>query len=433
MTRLSWAVLRKALGSQNNGFQVLAGYIFGGNDQEQKISMTAPVATTMTGAQREMTFMMPSDFSLESLPKPLDDRVAFRSVPAYTAAVIRFSGRANGSMAEEKWLALQTYLEGTDWQIVGPPTLNQYNPPWTLGFLRRNEIIVPVTASDSQNKTQYLLYEDTAMTDSQKLKIAQDMLEAWENLEWESVYQLFGEDGVLSNMMTEPVIGADAIKARFAAFEQGLTRMDFEVLNMGLLGDDVVIERLDSFDYQGRTGLVPVVGVMTIAAGQVKEWREYYDRTWLLSAMGIIDAEPPHPIAPRVIAGDSDMTDQARLEVAQAMLDAYERLDWVAAADLIAEQGEIHYAEPDPMVGPQGMLAHTARLGNKLSAVKFTVRNIGVVNGTVMTERIDHIKFNGVQGAVPVFGAMVIENGKIQQWREYFDHHQMLSAMGFVK
>ncbi len=271
------------------------------------------------------------------------------------------------------------------------------------------------------------------MTNSQKLKIAQDMLEAWENLEWESVYQLFGEDGVLSNMMTEPVIGADAIKARFAAFEQGLTRMDFEVLNMGLLGDDVVIERLDSFDYQGRTGLVPVVGVMTIAAGQVKEWREYYDRAWLLSAMGIIDAEPPHPIAPRVIAGDSDMTDQARLEVAQAMLDAYERLDWVAAADLIAEQGEIHYAEPDPMVGPQGMLAHTARLGNKLSAVKFTVRNIGVVNGTVMTERIDHIKFNGVQGAVPVFGAMVIENGKIQQWREYFDHHQMLSAMGFVK
>ena len=74
------------------------------------------------------------------------------------------------------------------------------------------------------------------MTNSQKLKIAQDMLEAWENLEWESVYQLFGEDGVLSNMMTEPVIGADAIKARFAAFEQGLTRMDFEVLNMGLAG-----------------------------------------------------------------------------------------------------------------------------------------------------------------------------------------------------
>ncbi|MDA0954071.1 MAG: nuclear transport factor 2 family protein, partial [Proteobacteria bacterium] len=88
------------------------------------------------------------------------------------------------------------------------------------------------------------------MTNSQKLKIAQDMLEAWENLKWESVYQLFGEDGVLSNMMTEPVIGADAIKARFTAFEQGLTRMDFEVLNMGLLGDDVVIERLDSFDYQ---------------------------------------------------------------------------------------------------------------------------------------------------------------------------------------
>lgn len=419
--------------SQNNGFRVLAGYIFGGNDKDEKIAMTAPVATTMAGDQREMTFMMPNEYTLESLPKPLDGRVDFRSIPAYTAAVIRFSGRANGSIAEEKWLALKTVLEGTDWQIVGQPTLNQYNPPWTLGFLRRNEIIVPVTASDSQNKTQYLLYEDTAMTDSQKLKVAQDMLDAWNTLDWPRVYELFGEDGVLSNMMTEPVVGAKAIQERFATFEKGLSRMEFIVLNMGMLGEDVVIERLDSFDFEGRTGIVPVMGILTIEKGQVKEWREYYDRAWLLSEMGVIEGEPPHPLAPRDSVLASDMTDQARLAVAQAMLDAYERLDWPAAAALIAEEGQIHYAEPEPMVGPQGLLAHTARLGDKLSAVKFTVRNIGVVNGTVMTERIDHIEFNGVKGAVPVFGAMEIENGKIQQWREYFDHHQMLSAMGFVK
>ena len=247
------------------------------------------------------------------------------------------------------------------------------------------------------------------------------------------MYELFGEDGVLSNMMTEPVVGAKAIQERFATLEKGLSRMEFVVLNMGMLGEDVVIERLDSFDFEGRTGIVPVMGILTIEKGQVKEWREYYDRAWLLSEMGVIKGEPPHPLAPRDSVLASDMTDQARLAVAQAMLDAYERLDWPAAAALIAEEGQIHYAEPEPMVGPQGLLAHTARLGDKLSAVKFTVRNIGVVNGTVMTERIDHIEFNGVKGAVPVFGAMEIENGKIQQWREYFDHHQMLSAMGFVK
>lgn len=128
---------------ENDGFRVLAGYIFGGNAREQEIAMTAPVQQTMSGPA-EMAFMMPAEYAFDELPEPNDARVVFRQAPAYTAAVIRFSGWANAEKADANWQKLRGFLIKEGIEIVGEPTLNQYNPPWTLGFLRRNEIIVPV-------------------------------------------------------------------------------------------------------------------------------------------------------------------------------------------------------------------------------------------------------------------------------------------------
>jgi len=127
----------------NSGFRVLAGYIFGGNAEEQKIAMTAPVQQTMAG-EKEMAFMMPAEYALKDLPQPEDQRVSFREAPAYTAAVIQFSGWASAEKADENWQQLQRFLIAEGIDITGEPTLNQYNPPWTLPFMRRNEIIVPV-------------------------------------------------------------------------------------------------------------------------------------------------------------------------------------------------------------------------------------------------------------------------------------------------
>ena len=127
----------------NGGFRVLAGYIFGGNAEEQEIAMTAPVQQSMEG-DREMAFMMPAEYALEDLPKPEDQRVSFREAPAYTAAVIQFSGWASAEKADENWQRLRQFLIAEGIDITGEPTLNQYNPPWTLPFMRRNEIIVPV-------------------------------------------------------------------------------------------------------------------------------------------------------------------------------------------------------------------------------------------------------------------------------------------------
>jgi len=130
-------------GDENNGFSVLAGYIFGGNAEEQKIAMTAPVQQSMEG-EREMAFMMPAEYALEDLPTPEDQRVLFREAPAYTAAVIQFSGWASPEKADDNWQQLRRFLIAEGIDITGDPTLNQYNPPWTLPFMRRNEIIVPV-------------------------------------------------------------------------------------------------------------------------------------------------------------------------------------------------------------------------------------------------------------------------------------------------
>ena len=127
----------------DSGFRVLAGYIFGGNAEEQKIAMTAPVQQTMAG-EKKMAFMMPAEYALKDLPQPEDQRVSFREAPAYTAAVIQFSGWASAEKADENWQQLQRFLIAEGIDITGEPTLNQYNPPWTLPFMRRNEIIVPV-------------------------------------------------------------------------------------------------------------------------------------------------------------------------------------------------------------------------------------------------------------------------------------------------
>ena len=114
--------------------------------------MTAPVQQTMTGAA-EMAFMMPSEYALDDLPAPNDERVAFRQEPAYTAAVIRFSGWADAEKADEHWQKLRGFLIKEGIEIVGEPTLNQYNPPWTLPFLRRNEIIVPVRSEAAKKES----------------------------------------------------------------------------------------------------------------------------------------------------------------------------------------------------------------------------------------------------------------------------------------
>lgn len=148
-------------------FRILADYIFGKNEPAREIAMTAPVEMKAEGQEIAMTapvaidrgdtqdglrmrFFLPDGLTLESAPRPLDERVELVPLPAQTLAVLRFTdfwGQRDTSDAERTLLAS---LETSPWRPVGPVVAYFYDPPWTIPFLRRNEVAVPVVASDDR-------------------------------------------------------------------------------------------------------------------------------------------------------------------------------------------------------------------------------------------------------------------------------------------
>ena len=146
----------------NEGFRLLAGYIFGGNTRRQGIAMTSPVAQEPTSEKIAMTapvtqtqdagtwtvrFTMPSAYSLEALPTPNDPKVQLRRVPPARFAVLRFSGLARPADVQAKSEALLAATKAHRLRTIGNVSLAQYNPPWTPWFMRRNEVMVPVEAA----------------------------------------------------------------------------------------------------------------------------------------------------------------------------------------------------------------------------------------------------------------------------------------------
>lgn len=131
-------------------------------------------------------------------------------------------------------------------------------------------------------------------TDEAKIAVVMDMVDAWNAKDWSRVVDLFATDGVLHSMMVEPIVGRKAIGARISHIGEGIESITLNIKHVGVVDDVVFVERVDEFVYKGHSGKVPVVGVIEIKDGAVKEWREYYDRQELLSAMGLktdFDAE----------------------------------------------------------------------------------------------------------------------------------------------
>jgi limonene-1,2-epoxide hydrolase len=127
-----------------------------------------------------------------------------------------------------------------------------------------------------------------ADTDAQKLATVRQMIEAWNARNWQQVYDLFAQDGVLQSMMLPtPTVGREAISKRIGALAADLSQIELRVRHIGVVDGVVFIERVDDFTYRGHHGAVPVVGVVEVEQGHVKVWREYYDRAQMLEAMGL--------------------------------------------------------------------------------------------------------------------------------------------------
>jgi hypothetical protein len=143
------------------GFRRIAGYIFGDNAPREKIAMTVPVqqqkgsTIAMTAPVQQqgangtwsVRFIMPKQWTMETLPAPVDERVKLVPIPARRFAVIRFSGSAGQAALDAKTSELQEFVRARGMTPQGEPLYAFYNPPWTLPFFKRNEVMLEVAGA----------------------------------------------------------------------------------------------------------------------------------------------------------------------------------------------------------------------------------------------------------------------------------------------
>ena len=126
--------------SSSKGFSILAGYIFGNNERNEKISMTSPVSMSLEDSMT-MMFMVPKKFKKDMLPKPNQTGIEFKQEPAKTLAAIRFSGWANDTKIEKYKQNLKAALDAEGIKYTDQFYFFGYNAPYEV-FNRKNEVIV---------------------------------------------------------------------------------------------------------------------------------------------------------------------------------------------------------------------------------------------------------------------------------------------------
>lgn len=141
------------------GFRIIADYIFGNNlssakvamtapvtqQSSEKIAMTAPVTQQAKGQSWNVRFVMPSKYTMETLPKPVNPEVELIAVPATRFAAIRFSGFASQVSLDAQETKLRAFIAERGLIATNMPQYAFYNAPWTLPFMRRNEIMIEIS------------------------------------------------------------------------------------------------------------------------------------------------------------------------------------------------------------------------------------------------------------------------------------------------
>lgn len=137
--------------ADNKAFRILAGYIFGDNNERKKMQMTAPVESRASGEDSAVTyaFVMESKYTLATLPLPGDARIRLQERPRRTVAVRRFSGRWSEANVGRNEAKLLRDLRESGIRALGDVQLARYNSPFTPWFMRRNEVIVPIEWPES--------------------------------------------------------------------------------------------------------------------------------------------------------------------------------------------------------------------------------------------------------------------------------------------
>jgi len=158
--------------ASSKGFRLIADFIFGNNlssdtDKKSKIAMTAPVTVEPQSSKIAMTapvtvepqaaessmktaktwrinFVMPSQYTLATIPKPKNNAVTLREVPSKYFIVHKYSGFNSASRVQAKTDEAVEWATKRSYKIIGTPQLSRYDPPWTLPMFRRNEIMIEI-------------------------------------------------------------------------------------------------------------------------------------------------------------------------------------------------------------------------------------------------------------------------------------------------
>lgn len=145
--------------SSSSGFALLAGYIFGENqsqekiemttpvlkkNQSEKIAMTAPVYQQANNDTWTMTFVLPSKYTLETIPAPLNKNIEIKMVPAKKVATIRYTGFINTKKIEDHAAQLRSWLDSNKYTSLSEPYSAGFDPPWTIPLMRRNEVHIVI-------------------------------------------------------------------------------------------------------------------------------------------------------------------------------------------------------------------------------------------------------------------------------------------------
>ncbi len=130
----------------NSAFQRLFGYISGSNKESQKISMTSPVFSSNDLEAYTMSFLIPKDVAEKGAPAPTDDKVKIEPMEGGRFAAYRYSGYSNPEKIKEAEQKLTDWIKTKELSTKGEMLTAGYDPPYTPGNLRRNEVLIRLVA-----------------------------------------------------------------------------------------------------------------------------------------------------------------------------------------------------------------------------------------------------------------------------------------------
>lgn len=144
--------------SSDAGFKRLASFISGHNSgnvrlyppdsaaqsnlRGEPIAMTTPVLQAPVEGGWTMAFILPRKYSFSTAPKPLDAEIELEQVPPQTMAILRYSGSVDEDRIQRKFRELRGWVQSIGWRSISEPLAAQYDPPFTIPFLKRNEVLV---------------------------------------------------------------------------------------------------------------------------------------------------------------------------------------------------------------------------------------------------------------------------------------------------